>query len=108
MSFAEHNGFTTTAWKNVFDWMSRIEMNVFQGKRMVLLAATPGTRAGAGVLGSQDMLIPNFGGEIVGKLGIGTWNDVWDTETQTLTRPEDNTALGDVLCALQSVSPEKE
>lgn len=25
ISFAEHNGFVTAAWKNLFDWMSRID-----------------------------------------------------------------------------------
>lgn len=100
ISFAEHNGSTTAAWKNVFDWMSRIEMKVFQAKRMVILAATPGPRAGAGVLGHQEMLIPHFGGEIVGKLGIGRWAEAWNAQTQTLSRPDDIAALDQALSAL--------
>ncbi len=101
ISFAEHNGTVTAAWKNVFDWMSRIEAKVFQGKPMVILAATPGPRAGAGVLGGLEALAPHFGGVIVGKLGIGRWQDAWDDKALTLTRPEDVAALDRALSALQ-------
>ena len=54
VSFAEHNGSTTAAWKNIYDWMSRIGVKPWQGKPMVILAATPGPHAGASVLGAQE------------------------------------------------------
>ncbi|WP_019954973.1 NADPH-dependent FMN reductase [Yoonia vestfoldensis] len=97
VAFAEHNGFVTAAWKNVFDWMSRIEMALWQGKPMVMLAATPGPRAGANVLASQQMLAPHFGADLRGTLGIGNWPEAWDAATARLTRPEDIAALDDVL-----------
>jgi len=53
VSFAEHNGFVTASWKNIFDWMSRIEMKLWQGKPLVMLAASPGSRAGANVLAGR-------------------------------------------------------
>ena len=31
ISFAEHNGAYTAAFKNVFDWISRIEKNILKG-----------------------------------------------------------------------------
>ena len=34
ISFAEHNGSYTVAYKNIFDWCSRIEPKVFQNKKM--------------------------------------------------------------------------
>lgn len=108
VSFAEHNGSVTAAWKNIFDWMSRIDMKVFQGKPMVILAASPGGRAGAGVLTNQEMLLPHFGGQIVAKLGIGKWAEAWDAEAQALTRPEDITALTRALTALRPNSSDKE
>ncbi|MEJ8563570.1 NAD(P)H-dependent oxidoreductase [Yoonia sp. GPGPB17] len=45
VSFAEYNGFVTAAWKNIYDWMSRIDQKVWQDKPFVLLAASPGRRA---------------------------------------------------------------
>ena len=49
ISFAEHNGVYTTAFKNIFDWTSRVNMNVFQDKPMFLLATSPGPRGGSSV-----------------------------------------------------------
>ncbi len=106
VSFAEHNGFVTAAWKNIFDWMSRIETKLWQGKPLVMLAASPGGRAGANVLASQELLAPHFGADLRGTLGIGKWPDSWDANDQTLIRPEDTTALDALLAAL--VRPAKE
>ena len=50
VSFAEHNGSYSAAFKNLFDWCSRIEKRVWQNKPMVLLSTSPGARGGASVL----------------------------------------------------------
>jgi len=99
-SFAEHNGFVTSAWKNIFDWMSRIDMKLWQGKPLVMLAATPGRRAGANVLESQKLLAPHFGAKLRGTVGIGSWSEAWDPNTESLVRAEDIAALDAVLRTL--------
>jgi len=50
ISFAEHNGAYSTAFKNIFDWISRIEKDVWGNKPMLLLATSPGGRGGKTVL----------------------------------------------------------
>lgn len=50
ISLAEHNGAYTAAFKNIFDWASRIEKNVWQNKPMFLLAASDGARGAQLVL----------------------------------------------------------
>lgn len=50
ISFAEHNGAYATAFKNIFDWISRINMNVWENKPMFLMATSPGPRGGMSVL----------------------------------------------------------
>ncbi|MEM6362636.1 MAG: NAD(P)H-dependent oxidoreductase [Bacteroidota bacterium] len=42
ISFAEHNGSYTAAFKNIFDWISRIEKDVWYQKPMFLLSTSPG------------------------------------------------------------------
>ncbi|MSU89401.1 NADPH-dependent FMN reductase [Rhodobacteraceae bacterium 2CG4] len=100
VSFAEHNGSVTSAWKNLFDWMSRIDMKLWQDKPVVFLAATPGPRAGAGVLGHQAQLAPFFGADLRGVRGIGTWGEAWDAGTGSLARAEDIAALDAALSGL--------
>lgn len=50
LSLAEHNGAYATVFKNLFDWMSRIESKTFFGIPMLLMATSPGGRGGASVL----------------------------------------------------------
>ncbi|MCP4334483.1 MAG: NAD(P)H-dependent oxidoreductase [Gammaproteobacteria bacterium] len=50
IAFAEHNGCYSAAYKNICDWASRIQPKVYQDKRMVLLATSPGGRGGSSVL----------------------------------------------------------
>eukprot|EP01029_Cantina_marsupialis_P004086 TRINITY_DN14037_c0_g1_i3.p1 TRINITY_DN14037_c0_g1~~TRINITY_DN14037_c0_g1_i3.p1 ORF type:complete len:114 (-),score=11.82 TRINITY_DN14037_c0_g1_i3:34-375(-) len=42
VSFAEHNGHHPAAYKNLFDWATRIEREVFKGIPAVYLATSPG------------------------------------------------------------------
>ncbi len=103
VSFAEHNGSVTSAWKNIFDWMSRIDMKVWQDKPVVFLAATPGRRAGAGVLGGQENMAPYFGADLRAVHGVGTWSESWDAEAETLVNDDDIAALDAALTALVAV-----
>ncbi|BDD04767.1 NADPH-dependent FMN reductase [Aureibacter tunicatorum] len=50
ISFAEHNGIFTSAYKNIYDWISRIDQNVWENKPMMLMATSPGQRGGKSVL----------------------------------------------------------
>lgn len=97
VSFAEHNGFVTAAWKNIFDWMSRIDMKLWQEKPLAMLAATPGGRAGGNVLGSQKLLAPHFGADLRGTHGIGKWPEAWDPDRAMLTRETDIDAIDSLL-----------
>ena len=40
ISFAEHNATYTSAFKNIFDWISRIDKNIWHNKPMFLLATS--------------------------------------------------------------------
>jgi NAD(P)H-dependent FMN reductase len=50
LSLAEHNGSYAAAFKNIFDWSSRIEAQVFRDKPLLLMATSPGARGGQSVL----------------------------------------------------------
>lgn len=59
ISFAEHNGAYSAAFKNVMDWVSRIkdETTTWAEKPMFLLATSPGGRGGSTVL---DIAVNKF------------------------------------------------
>jgi NAD(P)H-dependent FMN reductase len=88
ISFAEHNGYYTSAYKNLFDWVSRINRELYQNKPMVVLSTSPGPRGAATVLAAASAATPNFAGDVKASLSIPSFYDNFDMEKQQLTNPE--------------------
>ena len=84
ISFAEHNGAYTVAYKNLFDWCSRIQKKIFQNKPLVLLSTSPGARGGASVLAAAVASAPFFDGDVKASLSVPSFHDNFDMETQRL------------------------
>lgn len=80
ISYAEHNGNYTAAYKNLFDWTSRLEGKVFQDKPMVILATSPGAGGAASVLALAKASAPFFGADVKADLSIASFYDVFDSE----------------------------
>jgi chromate reductase len=70
LSLAEHNGAYSTAFKNIFDWMSRIDGKLWSNKPMLLMATSPGARGGASVLEIAKGRFPFMGGNIVSEFSL--------------------------------------
>ncbi len=70
VSFAEHNGAYSAAFKNLFDWCSRIGREVWQDKPTVMLATSPGQGGAGRVLDFAVNAAPHFGGNVVGHLSV--------------------------------------
>ncbi|KGL62907.1 NADPH-dependent FMN reductase [Polaribacter sp. Hel1_85] len=54
LSLAEHNGSYAAAFKNIFDWSSRIEGKIFRDKPLLLMATSPGGMGGKFVLAAGE------------------------------------------------------
>ncbi|MEO1652285.1 MAG: NAD(P)H-dependent oxidoreductase [Bacteroidota bacterium] len=69
VSLAEYNGLHSTAFKNLWDWLSRIPrdtpMNIWGAKPMFLLSTSPSRRTMNNVLKVSKELFPHFGAKIV-------------------------------------------
>ena len=79
ISFAEHNGAYTAAFKNVFDWISRINSKTFQEKQMLLLSTSPGPRGGATVLEIAKNRFPFQGGIVKGSFSLPNFYENFDS-----------------------------
>jgi len=75
VSLAEHNGSYSTAFKNAFDWLSRIEKKVWRNKPMLLMATSPGVRGAIGVLSTAKNSFPHLGGTIVADFSLPSFHD---------------------------------
>ena len=93
ISFAEHNDSYTVAYKNIFDWASRINPKVFQNKPMLLLATSPGPGGASSVLASATASAPYFDGVVKASLSVPSFYDNFDIEQGRITNDEVNRQL---------------
>ena len=93
ISFAEHNGSYSAAYKNLFDWCSRIDTKVFQNKPLILLATSPGPGGGKNVLAAAEKSAPFFGGKLIGSLSVPSFNKNFDVERKCIINDEINEQL---------------
>lgn len=100
ISFAEHNGSYTAAYKNIFDWTSRINMKVYQEKPTVLLATSPGPGGAQSVLAAAVNSAPFFGMDVKGSLSVPSFFDNFDTENGQVSNLEINNQLETILSSL--------
>jgi len=75
ISLAEHNGTYTAVFKNLIDWLSRIDIKVWKGKPMLLMATSPGRRGGASVLAAAKSYFPFIEGDIVADFSLPSFYD---------------------------------
>ena len=61
ISFAEHNGSYSAAFKNILDWMSRLGRPIWSDKPMLLMGTSPGGRGAKGVLTTAENTFPPSG-----------------------------------------------
>lgn len=88
ISFAEHNGCYSAAYKNIYDWASRIKPKVYADKPMLLLATSPGGRGGQSVLELASGQIPRFGGELIASISVPSFFENFDENNNTVTNTE--------------------
>jgi len=81
MSLAENNGSYSVAFKNIFDWVSRIpNRTVFNNKNILLLATSPGARGGMTVLETAQKRFPFNGGVVVGSMSLPSFQQNFKDE----------------------------
>lgn len=81
VSLAEHNGSYSAAFKNLYDWTSRIDANVWAGNPMLLMATSPGGRGGATVLEAAKATFPRMGADLKATFSLPSFYENFSTET---------------------------
>lgn len=100
ISFAEHNGSYAVAYKNIFDWASRINPKVFQNKPMLLLASSPGPTGASNVLATAIASAPFFDGKVKASLSVPSFYENFDCTQGRINNDEINTQLFTVVKSL--------
>lgn len=79
ISLAENNGAYSTAFKNIYDWISIIpERKAFGNKSVFLLATSPGERGGGTVLELAKNTLPYYGAQVVDSFSLPSFYQNFD------------------------------
>ncbi|MFV8361178.1 NADPH-dependent FMN reductase [Flavobacterium sp. LS1P3] len=97
VSLAENNGNYSAAFKNVFDWCSRITGKVFQEKPMLLMATSPGARGGASVLEIAKKAFPFYGGNVKAAFSLPSFDANFDIVNGKISNPELDNQLKEII-----------
>ena len=97
VSLAENNGNYSVAFKNVYDWCSRISGKVFQDKPMLLMATSPGGRGGASVLEIAKSAFPRYGAIVKATFSLPSFNDNFDVEKGKISNLELDNQLKEIV-----------
>ncbi len=74
LSVNEHNGSPSAYFKNVLDWLSRLERDFLSDTKIFLMSTSPGKRGGISALEVVNKMLPRFGAEVVGTFSLPSFN----------------------------------
>lgn len=87
ISVNEHNSNPSAYFKNVLDWLSRLDRNFLVGTKIFLMSCSGGRRGAIGSLGVVQGILPRFGGEITATFSLPSFSHTFD-KAKGITDPE--------------------
>lgn len=85
ISVNEHNGGPSAFFKNVMDWLSRLEYKYLEGKKLLLMSTSDGQRGGAAALEHVKNRIPRHNGEVVESFSFPGFKDNFSLSESKIT-----------------------
>ncbi|MBL0682589.1 NADPH-dependent FMN reductase [Aquimarina mytili] len=85
ISVNEHNGSWGAFFKNIIDWLSRLDRNFLENKKILLMSTSPGKRGGLSSLEYAKNVLPRFGGEIIESFSFPSFYDNFSSESNMIT-----------------------
>jgi len=84
----EHNQNLSAFFKNILDWLSRIELKFLENKKVFILSTSEGRRGGLGANESLQKLVQRFGCETFESFAFPSFSENFDKETQQIRNEE--------------------
>ncbi len=80
ISVNEHNGNLSAYFKNLIDWLSRLDRDFIREAKVLLMSTSPGKRGAIGAHEVADKTLSRFGAEIMGTFSLPSFYDNFDLE----------------------------
>lgn len=88
ISVNEHNGNPSAYFKNLIDWLSRVDRKFLGDKYVFVLGASNGGRGAAGSIGVTEKLLPRFGALVEHKFSFPNFSENFSVKKGVITNPE--------------------
>ncbi|MBX2828996.1 MAG: NAD(P)H-dependent oxidoreductase [Flavobacteriaceae bacterium] len=88
ISVNEHNSGLSAFFKNVTDWLSRMDRNYGAGKKAMVVSASPGGRGGLSANEYLTGALPRTGAEVVSSVTFPKFYENFSVEEQKITNKE--------------------
>ena|SRR6056297_2783876 len=75
ISVNEHNSYPSAYFKNLIDWLSRLDRDFIRDKNIMLMATSNGGRGAIGALEVTEKLLTRFGATIVGTFSLPRYKE---------------------------------
>lgn len=97
ISVNEYNANVSGFFKNVVDWLSRVDRKFLAGKKMLLMSTSPGRRGGASALEYVNNQFPRFGGEVIQSFSLPQFYENVDSEKNIIVNEIQELGVQDVV-----------
>ncbi len=71
----EHNRGASAFFKNTIDWLSRLQRNFLEGKKILLISTSPGVGGAKASLEYTKGIFGRFGGEVIESFSLPSFKD---------------------------------
>ncbi|MBT8261305.1 MAG: NAD(P)H-dependent oxidoreductase [Bacteroidia bacterium] len=97
ISVNEHNAGISAFFKNVLDWLSRIELKFMEGKKVLLLSTSPGKRGALSALQYTESIVPRYSGELVASFAFPSFSANFSVEDNKVINADLASGLDNVI-----------
>lgn len=97
ISVNEYNANVSGFFKNIIDWLSRVDRHFFQQKKLLLMSTSPGKRGGASALEYCKNQLPRHGAEILESFSLPQFYENFDSEKGEIVNEIFERGVSDVL-----------
>ncbi|MEP4881292.1 NADPH-dependent FMN reductase, partial [Maribacter dokdonensis] len=80
IAVSEHNSYPSAYFKNVMDWLSRLDVKFLADKKILLMATSNGGRGAIGALEVAEKMITRFQGTVVASFSLPRFNENFDEQ----------------------------
>ncbi|MBU2946260.1 NADPH-dependent FMN reductase [Zobellia uliginosa] len=75
VSVNEHNSAPSAYFKNLTDWLSRVERKFLDGKPVLLMSTSGGQRGGVSALEATKAVLPRFGADVAATFTLPSFQE---------------------------------